>query len=71
MKYDVYRQGPEEREVPSQFPALDSPWKKIGSIESESEPKDLDWAKVIMEVTGKSLANESDRGAWYKVIPEY
>lgn len=71
MKYSVYMQGPEQRQVPSQYPALDSPWELIGEVERKEKPADLEWSEVVFALTGKSIAQEGDRGTWYKVIPEY
>ena len=70
MKYNLYRQGPEERRISSNVPLLSEPWALIGSVDRNAPPEDVSWASVVYELTGKNIKRESARGIWYKVIAE-
>lgn len=69
MKYNVYRQGPDERSIPSNVPLIDDPWKLMGSIEDERDESHVNWNEAVFKVTGKSIRREYDRGTFYKVLP--
>lgn len=68
MKYNIYRDSPEQRQAP--VPMNDDRWELVGSIESDSEPADMDWAKAVRETTGRNIHREADMGTWYMVLPE-
>ena len=62
MLYEVYRQ--ESRP----FPVLDKPWEFICYTEDDASPGDYDWGKIVRALTGESLAEQSAKGFWWKVI---
>lgn len=71
MKYYVYRQGPDERAVPSNVPSLSDPWVLVGTVERDEEPARVNWSSAVYELTGKKLSTESSvYSTWYKVLSE-
>ena len=62
MKYEILRQGPEERSISSNVPQIGEPWVEVASFESDKKPEDLDWAEVIRAQLGESISREAARG---------
>jgi len=66
MIYEVYKQKP----IGANVPQLDQPWELVAEIESDKEPRDLNHAQVVREVTGESLQRWAVKGVWWKIFPK-
>ena len=58
------------RQISAPYPVLDKPWDLICWTEDEADQGHYDRNKIVLALTGETLARQSDKGIWWKAISD-